>query len=296
MKNIEEYIIEQEFDDHFLIEEGFFSWIVKLGKKFWAWLTSKDYTGKDVDWNVGEKKKLQWVNTKSSVFKKITNNKGLAKNFPATMRIIDKVPSLVMMQAINSSKTPVIMMLLTSDKETITKILKNTAKNYYKYVNRVANVENPIMILSIEIARGNSDDDDDLFDDFIRNEIDKNIVNSYDVVYIDQRRLHNSFQTLLQYEYDFEKDFPVFSAEMDWDDIDNKNIIKNHDNHDEETSQEEIPKAHDGDIEIEKKTPKPKDKNIPDNIIEFTDTSNDEVIATAEYTNDPKRKACLKMF
>ena len=66
-------------------------------------------------------------------------------------------------------------------------------------------------------------------------------------------------------------------------------IYKNHDNHDEETSQEEIPKAHDGDTEIEKKTPKPKDENIPDNIIEFTDTSNDEVIATAEYTNDPKR-------
>lgn len=288
MKNIEEYIIEKEFDDYFLIEEGFFSWLAKLGKKFWAWLTNKDYTGKNVDWNVGEKKKLQWVNTKSSVFKKITNNKGLAKNFPATMRIIDKVPSLVMMQAINSSKTPVIMMLLTSDKETITKILKNTTKNYYKYVNRVANVENPIMILSIEIARGNSDDDDDLFDDFIRKEIDKNIVNSYDVVYIDQRRLHNSFQKLLQYEYDFEKDFPVFSAEMDWDDIDNKNIIKNHDNHDEETSQEEIPKAKDGDIEIEKKTPKPKEKTVPDNIIEFNDTSNNEVIATAEYTNDPK--------
>ena len=289
MKNIDEYIIEKEFDDYFLIEEGFFSWLAKLGKKFWVWLTSKDYTGKNVDWNVGETNKVQWVDTKSSDFKKITDNKGLAENFPSTMRIIKTVPNIIMTQAMNSGKTPVIMMLLTSDKETITKILKNTTENYYKYMNRVSNVENPIMILSIEIARGNSDNDDDLFDDFIRKEIDKNIMNSYDVVYIDQRRLHNSFKKLLQYEYDFEKDFPVFSAEMDWDDIDNKNIIKNHDNHDEETSQEEIPKAHDGDIEIEKKTPKPKDENIPDNIIEFTDTSNDEVIATAEYTNDPKR-------
>ena len=32
MKNIEEYIIEKEFDDYFLIEEGFFSWLAKLGK------------------------------------------------------------------------------------------------------------------------------------------------------------------------------------------------------------------------------------------------------------------------
>ena len=193
MKNIDEYIIEKEFDDYFLIEEGFFSWLAKLGKKFWAWLTSKDYTGKNVDWNVGETNKVQWVDTKSSDFKKITDNEGLAENFPSTMRIIKTVPNIIMTQAMNSGKTPVIMMLLTGDKETITKILKNTTKNYYKYMNCVANVENPIMILSIEIARGNSDNDDDLFDDFIRKEIDKNIMNSYDVVYIDQRRLHNSF-------------------------------------------------------------------------------------------------------
>ena len=119
MKNIEEYIIEKEFDDYFLIEEGFFSWLAKLGKKFWEWLTDKDYTGKDVDWSVGKKKKLQWVDTQSSEFKKITNNKGLSENFPSTMRTIDNVQNLSMMQAVNSSKTPVIMILLTSNKEAI---------------------------------------------------------------------------------------------------------------------------------------------------------------------------------
>ena len=146
MKNIEEYIIEQEFDDHFLIEEGFFSWISTLGKKFWEWLTGKDYTGKDVDWSVGKKKKLQWVDTQSSEFKKITNNKGLSENFPSTMRTIDNVQNLSMMQAVNSSKTPVIMILLTSNKETIEKILRKNANNYDKYMNRVSNVKNPIMI------------------------------------------------------------------------------------------------------------------------------------------------------
>lgn len=296
MKNIEEYIIEQEFDDHFLIEEGFFSWLSKLGKKFWEWLTSKDYTGKDVDWNVGEKKKLQWVATKSSEFEKITKNKGLADNFPSTMRIIDKIPNLGMMQAVNSNKTPVIMILLTNNKEMIAKILQKNAKNYDRYMNRVANVENPIMILSIEIARGNSENDDDIFDDYIRKEIDNNLLKTYDVVFIDQRRVHNSFQKLLQYEYDFEKDFPVFSAVMSWDDIDNKTPGKKPEEEKpqeqkptDEKHKEEIPKADDGNIEIEKKTPKPKEKTVPDNIIEFSDTSNDEVIATAEYTNDPKR-------
>lgn len=330
MKNIEEYIIEQEFDDNFLIEEGFFSWIAKLGKKFWAWLTGKDYTGDDVDWNVGKKKKLQWVATKSSEFEKITKNKGLADNFPSTMRIIEKTPNLGMMQAVNSSRTPVIMILLTNNKEMITKILQKNAKNYDRYMNRVANVENPIMILSIEIARGNNEDEDDIFDDYIRKEIDNNLMKSYDVVFIDQRRVHNSFQKLLQYEYDFEKDFPVFSAATSWDDIDNKTPVKKPSAQDrtstdkkpdeekpqeqkptEEKPQEqkpndkpktkkqakkkepkeEIPKADNGDIEIEKKRPKPKEKTVPDNIIEFSDTSNDEVIATAEYTNDPKRIA-----
>lgn len=298
MKNIDEYIIEQEFDDHFLIEEGFFSWIAKLGKKFWTWLTGKDYTGDDVDWNVGKKKKLRWVATKSSEFEKITNNKGLADNFPLTMKIINKDPNLGMMQAFNSSRTPVIMILLTKNKELIAKILNRNAKNYDKYANRVANVENPIMIVSIEIARGNNENDDDIFDDYIKKEIDNNLLKSYDVVFIDQKRLHKSFQDLLEYEYDFEKDFPVFSAAMSWDDIDNKTPAKKSEEEKpkeqkstKEKHQEEIPKANDGDIEIKKKTPKPKEKTVPDNIIEFSDTSNNEVIATAEYTNDPKRIA-----
>ena len=293
MKNIEEYIIEQEFDDHFLIEEGFFSWLSTLGKKFWEWLTDKDYTGKDVDWNVGKKKKLQWVDTQSSEFKKISNNKGLSENFPSTMRTIDNVQNLSMMQAVNSSKTPVIMILLTSNKETIKKILRKNASNYDKYMNRVSNVKNPIMILSIEIARGNDDNDEDLFYDYIRKEINKNLINKYDVVFIDQRRVRNSFQKLLQYEYDYEKDFPVFSAALSWDDIDDNSTSKKSDTkeqtYDDKKSEDEIPKSDDGDIEIKKKTPAPKEKNIPDNIIEFSDTSNNEVIATAEYTKDIKR-------
>ena len=194
-----------------------------------------------------------------------------------------------MIQAFNSSKTPVVMILLTNNKELIAKILKKNAKNYDKYANRVANVENPIMLVSIEIARGNNENDDDIFDDYIRKEIDNNILNTYDVVFIDQKRMQNSFKNLLQYEYDFEKDFPVFSAEMSWDDIDNNAAtVKKPDT---KEHVEEIPNAADGDIEIEKKTPKPKEKAVPDNIIEFTDTSNNEVIATAEYTNDPKRIA-----
>ena len=298
MKNIEEYIIEQEFDEYFLIEEGFFSWLTKLGKKFWSWLNSKDYTGKDVNWNVGEKRKLQWVDTRSSEFKKITKNRGLAENFSSTMRIIDSVPNLIMMQAVNSSKTPVIMILLTSNKEMIKKILRKNARNYDKYMNRVSNVEHPIMILSIEIARSNEDDDEDLFYDYIRKEINKKLMYTYDVVFIDQRRVRNSLQKLLQYEYEYENDFPVFSASMSWDDIDNTSTSKKSDTKeqthtdkksDEEKHQEEIPDANDGDIEVEKKTPEPKEKNVPDNIIEFNDTSNNEVIATAEYTKDPAR-------
>lgn len=293
MKNIEEYIIEKEFDDNFLIEEGFFSWLSTLGKKFWEWLTGKDYTGKDVDWNVGETNKLQWVDTQSSEFKKIANNKGLSENFPATMRTIDNVQNLSMMQAVNSSKTPVIMILLTSNKEIIKNILRKNTSNYDKYMNRVSNVKNPIMILSIEIARSNNDNDEDLFYDYIRKEINKNLMNKYDVVFIDQRRVRNSFQKLLQYEYDYEKDFPVFSATLSWDDIDDNSTSKKSDTKEQtyadEKYEDEIPKADDGDIEIKKKTPAPKEKNIPDNIIEFSDTSNNEIIATAEYTKDIKR-------
>ena len=187
MKNIEEYIIEKEFDDYFLIEEGFFSWLIKLGKKFWAWLTSKDYTGKNVDWNVGETNKVQWVDTKSSDCKKITDNEGLAENFPSTMIIIKTVPNVMMKNAMNLGKTPIIMILFTADKNTIKKILQKNMKDYDMYENRVEKVKRPVMLLSIEIAKSNNDDNKSLFYDHIGKEIDKNLINKYDAVFIDKR-------------------------------------------------------------------------------------------------------------
>ena len=266
MKNIEEYIIEKEFDDYFLIEEGFFSWIIKLGKKFWAWLTNKDYTGKNVDWDVGETKKVQWVGTKSSEFKKITNNEGLAENFPSTMRIIKTVPNVMMMQAMNSGKTPIVMILVTTDKKTIKKILQKNTKDYDRYENRVERVKRPVMLLSIEIAKNNNDSDKYLFYGHIVKEIDKNLINKYDAVFIDKKRVRYTFQTFLQNEYNCDKDFPVLTAEMLQDNENDRSSSRKHDMYEQKSAKKNIPYNY--------------------NIIEFSNTLNNKVIETAEYTNE----------
>ena len=240
MKNIEEYIIEKEFDDYFLIEEGFFSWIIKLGKKFWAWLTNKDYTGKNVDWDVGETKKVQWVGTKSSEFKKITNNEGLAENFPSTMRIIKTVPNVMMMQAMNSGKTPIVMILVTTDKKTIKKILQKNTKDYDRYEDRVERVKRPVMLLSIEIAKGNNDSDKYIFYDHIVKEIDKNLINKYDAVFIDKRRVRYTFQSFLQDAYNYEKDFPMLTAEMTRDNRNDRSSSRKHDIYEQKSAKKNI--------------------------------------------------------
>lgn len=253
MKNIEEYIIEKEFDEYFLIEEGFFSWLAKLGKKFWAWLTSKDYTGKNVDWNIGETNKVQWVDTKSSDLKKITNNEGLAENFPSTMRIIETVPNVMMMDAMNSGKTPIVMILVTTDKNTIKKILQKNTKDYERYENRVERVKRPVMLLSIEIAKSNKDSDKYIFYDHIVKKIDKDLINKYDAVFIDKRRVRYTFQAFLQDEYHYEKDFPVLTAEMTRDNENDRSSSRKHDIYEQKSVK----------------------KNIPYNIIEYTNESLD---------------------
>ena len=253
MKNIEEYIIEKEFDEYFLIEEGFFSWLAKLGKKFWAWLTSKDYTGKNVDWNVGETNKVQWVDTKSSDLKKITDNEGLAENFPSTMRIIKTVPNVMMMNAMNSGKTPIVMILVTNDKNTIKKILQKNTKDYDRYEDRVERVKRPVMLLSIEIAKGNNDSDKYIFYDHIVKEIDKNLINKYDAVFIDKRRVRYTFQAFLHDAYNYEKDFPMLTAEMTRDNRNDRSSSRKHDIYEQKSAK----------------------KNIPYNIIEYTNEALD---------------------
>lgn len=240
MKNIEEYIIEKEFDEYFLIEEGFFSWLAKLGKKFWAWLTSKDYTGKNVDWNIGETNKVQWVDTKSSELKKITNNEGLAENFPSTMRIIETVPNVMMMDAMNSGKTPIVMILVTTDKNTIKKILQKNTKDYERYENRVERVKRPVMLLSIEIAKSNKDSDKYIFYDHIVKKIDKDLINKYDAVFIDKRRVRYTFQAFLQDEYHYEKDFPVLTAEMTRDNENYRSSSRKHDIYEQKFTNESL--------------------------------------------------------
>ena len=240
MKNIEEYIIEKEFDEYFLIEEGFFSWLAKLGKKFWAWLTSKDYTGKNVDWNVGETNKVQWVDTKSSELKKITNNEGLAENFPSTMRIIKTVPNVMLLNAMNSGKTPIVMILVTNDKDTIKKILQKNTKDYDRYEDRVEKIKRPVMLLSIEIAKGNNDSDKYIFYDHIVKEIDKNLINKYDVVFIDKRRVRYTFQSFLQDAYNYEKDFPMLTAEMTRDNRNDRSSSRRHDIYEQKFTNESL--------------------------------------------------------
>ena len=254
MKNIEEYIIEKEFDEYFLIEEGFFSWLAKLGKKFWAWLTSKDYTGKNVDWNVGETNKVQWVDTtKSSELKKITNNEGLAENFPSTMRIIETVPNVMMMQAMNSGKTPIVMILVTNDKNTIKQILQKNTKDYDRYENRVERVKRPVMLLSMEIAKSNTESNKYIFYDHIVKKIDKDLINKYDALFIDKRRVRYTFQAFLQDEYHYEKDFPMITAEMTRANENDRSSSRKH-------------------YIYEQKSVK---KNIPYNVIEYTNESLD---------------------
>lgn len=226
MKDIETFILEQEYDNHFLIEESFFEWVIKLGKKFWEWLTKKDFTGDDVDWSVGKSKKIRWVETSSDKILKITKNKGLRDNFTKTCDIIDEHgKKIILYQAFNSSKTPIIMMLLTDDKEIIHKALRRSERNYKENKNKIDNAEKASMILSIEIAKNNKDDDDDIFEDYVIKEIDDSLLKKYNFIFLNQRSLNKWFYNTLAKTYKLDSKFAVIEGDGDdanWSEVSNE--------------------------------------------------------------------------
>lgn len=274
MKNIEEYIIEQEYQEYFLIEEGFWSWIKKLGKKFWEWLTDKDYTDESIDWNIGKSKKLQWAKGDETYIKKLRKNKGLKDNFPKTTRIIedDDAVDIDPYAALNKDKIPVIHMLTSTNKKKIHSIMRKS-KKYEIYKNKIDAVNNPIILINIEVAKNNNDNTEVLFDNYILDKINKDLIHKYDVVFLDSRNLKN-YMSLLSYEYGFEEKFPVIDGKVEWDNVSDE----------PDSGSEEIPNPDNAKVNIE--TNDDEGKNVPENIIEFIDDK--EVIASAEFTKDQK--------
>ena len=219
MKNIDQYIIEKEYKEYFLIEEGFWNWLKKLGKKFWEWITDKDYSDENLDWNVGKTKKLKWAFGDSSYFEKMKRNKSLCEIFPNTARISDKYKNISPFTAVNSDGNPIVQIMFSTDKTVIHELMNKT-KDYDENKSKINNVKKPVIIISIEVAKKNEDDNEDIFDDYITKQIDDNFIDEYDVVFLDNRHL-KSFMKLLEYKYDFDSKFPVINGNVDWDDIDN---------------------------------------------------------------------------
>ena len=143
MKHIDDFILEQEYDEVFLIEEGFFSWLKKLGKKFWNWLTGKDFTGDDISWT--SKPKLQTVKGDHIALNKTLSAKGLSEMFPQTAKLAsNKELELTMIQGLNKEKVPISILTYTENADAIKRSLKKNVRkpeNWVKYEKKINNIE-----------------------------------------------------------------------------------------------------------------------------------------------------------
>ncbi len=289
MKNIDEYIIEQEFNDNFLIEEGFLSWIAKLGKKFWNWLTSKNYKSDDLDWSLyndkGKRLKMKWYDISNDHLTSMFNGKnGLEEQFINIIKTLKKYNKFSKhiqgRNAININKIPPIVILYTTNKKFIYSLLKGSYKNVYnKYENKIHNIQNPVMILSIEIARDNDNSIERIWDDYIYSEITDAFLDSYDIVFFDVNNI-NKLKKYLKDEWGISNSFPIADGIEEWEDISDEIEDEEDDSTEEDDSakeddstkeddsnngSEKAPDPDDGSVKIHSED----DKNINHTIVFF---------------------------
>lgn len=270
MKNIDEYIIEQEFNDNFLIEEGFLSWIAKLGKKFWNWLTSKNYKSDDLDWSLyndkGKRLKMKWYDINNDHLTSMFNGRnGLEEQFINIIKTLKKhnkfIKHIQGRNAININKIPPIVILYTTNKKFIYSLLKGSYKNVYnKYENKIHNIQNPVMILSIEIARNNDNSIERIWDDYIYSEITNAFLDSYDIVFFDVNNI-NKLKKYLKDEWGISNSFPIVDGIEEWEDISDE-IEDDEDDSNEDDSTKEDDSTEDDSNGGSEKAPDPDDGSV----------------------------------
>ena len=257
MKHIDDFILEQEYDEVFLIEEGFFSWLKKLGKKFWNWLTGKDFTGDDISWT--SKPKLQTVKGDHIALNKTLSAKGLSEMFPQTAKLAsNKELELTMIQGLNKEKVPISILTYTENADAIKRSLKKNVRkpeNWVKYEKKINNIEKICMIASMEISKKCEETFDDVFDDYFSDQIDKELVKNYEIIFINQKFFNRKQLNLIDDTYKFiESDLPFIEGTEEWNEIPTDDRHKNdgkpnNDNTDETvnptTDKTEIEKATD---------------------------------------------------
>ena len=328
MKNINDYILELEYkkideewekyfdiddSDYVIVEskykfgdnsihsssKGFFGWLKRLGKKFWNWLIGKDFTDDDTDWGI--KRGIRWIDASSDNMANIVKKKGFKENFPETKKFKDHYPDAVAMLGQNRNKVPAIITSLIIDKEQINEILKNNyRREYSSHKDTIDKMDSICMILSIEVSNNNDDDIYFIFDNCITSLFDDNICKKFDMIFFHPlfiktkmfKELNNGFETPVNLKFPviLTKDVGFTQTQTSNKKKKNKKKEKQDNNVPDGNNEKKTTKdtTNNVDIDIKKKDPKPTENDVPENKIVFTNSETDQIIATADYTNDVK--------
>lgn len=172
--NLNDYIFERHLDEWLNIQDeineksysygkstGFWGWLKDLGKKFWEWLTGKDYDDDD-DWSWDRKSKgIDLNNDKLQQFFK--SNAVLQKKFPTSYKLtqLKNFDGLGAITVMNSNKTFSACITFTTEEDEMLKLLEAAFKNNVKWKKQIYNFLDPLLndneivyIINIEFAQG----------------------------------------------------------------------------------------------------------------------------------------------
>lgn len=175
--NLNDYIFERHLDEWLNIQDeineksynygyrpkptGFWGWLKELGRKFWNWLTGKDYDD-DKEW---------WWDTKSKGIhmtpeeyaKFLKSNKALQKRFPTSFEISqdDDYENAWGRPIMNGDKEFPACMSFTDDIEETIDILQNSVNNnkwqqeVETWVHKTFKKEKVVFVINIEFSEDN---------------------------------------------------------------------------------------------------------------------------------------------
>lgn len=252
MKNIEEYILEQEYSENYeLIEEGFFSWLSKVGKKFWNWLTGKNFDDKDTNWKTD--KKMKWIKGDNSSLKKFYDQESLQNNFSNSFNSYEKYKDIPIKSITSTNKTgvPIIQILFTVYKnnniDDMIKILNRSYNISQAEINKIHRLKSAILVLSIDISENNDERNDDIWDDYIQKQLD-NLCDEVDMMFFDGRAIPRDVKRWIENDNLYHANnsskstqLIMLNGNVTWNNIDDSKI-KAEEKPKEETKPEEKPK------------------------------------------------------
>ena len=172
--NLNDYIFERHLDEWLNIQDeineksysygkstGFWGWLKDLGKKFWDWLTGKDYDDDD-DWSWDRKSKGIHM-TPEEYTKFLRSNKALQKRFPTSFDISqdDDYENAWGRPIMNGEKEFPACMSFTDDIEETIDILQNSVNNnkwkqeVESWVRKTFKKEKVVFVINIEFSEDN---------------------------------------------------------------------------------------------------------------------------------------------